>query len=565
MNNLFVQEIVKLISEKTDLSSPAVEEFIEIPQDDRWGDYAFPCFGLAKKFKKGPDKIAQELASKMKAEKLFSEIKAVGGYINFFVDKVKLTELVLQQILGQGPNYGSDSKGQGQTVTIDYSSPNIAKPFGIGHLRSTVIGHSLKLLFEKLSYQVVGINHLGDWGTQFGKLLVAYKKWGQENSKEYSVSQLYDLYIKFHQEAEKNPDLEEDARQEFQKLEKGNKESRQLWEKFRNISLDEFKRIYKILEIEFDAYAGESFYENMIEKTIAELEKKKLTQVSQDALVVNLDQDNLPPCLIKKKDEATLYATRDLSAAIYRYQTYNFYRNLYVVGNSQRLHFQQVFTVLKLMGYDWADNCIHVDFGWVKFEEEILSTRKGNIILLEDVLDKSRDLALKIMEEKNPELENKREVAGQVGIGAVIFAYLSRRRNKDFDFVWEEVLNFEGETGPYLQYTHARLCSLQRKYEKKIDAKVNFQLLKEKDEISLVKMAEDFPGIIKRAIESYEPAVLSSYLIKLASTFNTYYQNIRIITEDEETTQARMLLVQGLQVVLKEGLRLLGIKAPERM
>ncbi len=565
MENLFVQEIIKIISDKTGLSSPEVVDLIEVPPDEKLGDYAFPCFGLAKKFKKAPDKIAQELSSQIKAEKLFSEIKSAGSYVNFFVDKIKLAELVLQQVLKEGNNYGSDSVGKGKTITIDYSSPNIAKPFGIGHLRSTVIGHSLKLLFEKLGYSVIGINHLGDWGTQFGKLLVAYKKWSKENSKENSVSQLYDLYIRFHQEAEKNPVLEEEAREEFQKLEKGDKENRRLWEKFRNISLDEFKRIYKILEIEFDAYAGESFYENMIDQTVTELEKKKLTQISQDALVVNLDRFNLPPCLIKKKDEATLYATRDLSAAIYRYKTYNFTKNLYVVGNSQRLHFQQVFTVLKLMGYTWSDNCIHVDFGWVKFEEEILSTRKGNIILLEDVLDKSIDLALKIMEEKNPELENKKEVGGQVGIGAVVFAYLARRRNKDFDFVWEEVLNFEGETGPYLQYTHARLCSLERKYEKKIDANVNFQLLKEKDEISLVKMAEDFPRTIKRAIDSYEPAFLSSYLTKLASTFNTYYHDVRIITEDEEATQARMLLVKSTQIVLKEGLRLLGIKAPERM
>ena len=303
----------------------------------------------------------------------------------------------------------------------------------------------------------------------------------------------------------------------------------------------------------------------MIDNIVAELEKKKLTQISQDALVVNLDQFNLPPCLIKKKDEATLYATRDITAALYRYNTYSFCKNLYVVGNSQRLHFQQVFTVLKLMGYAWAENCIHVDFGWVKFEEEILSTRKGNIILLEDVLDKAIKLALQIIEEKNPELEDKVKVAKEVGIGAVIFAYLSRRRNKDFDFVWEEVLNFEGETGPYLQYTQARLCGLQRKYEKNIVSEVDFSLLKEKEEITLVKVLEDFPRIIKRAVEGYEPAILSSYLIKLASTFNTYYQNIRIITEDEKKTEAKMLLVKSAQVVLKEGLRLLGLKAPEQM
>ncbi len=565
MNNPFVQEIVKVISQKTELLPQEVEQLLEIPPDDKLGDYAFPCFGLAKKFKKAPDKIAAELASRIKTEKLFSEVKSVGGYVNFFVDKIKLAEMVLQQILKQDSNYGSDTIGKGKTIPIDYSSPNIAKPFGIGHLRSTVIGHSLKLLLEKLGYSVVGINHLGDWGTQFGKLLVAYKKWGKGILKQDLVAELYNLYTKFHEEAEKNPALEEEARRAFQKLEKRDKDSRLLWEKFRKISLDEFKRIYKILEIEFEAYAGESFYENMIEETVKELQEKKMTQMSQDALVVNLDQFNLPPCLIKKKDESTLYATRDITAAIYRYKTYNFYKNLYVVGNSQRLHFQQVFTVLKLMGYTWADNCIHVDFGWVKFEDEILSSRKGNIILLEDVLDKSINLAGQIIEEKNPELENKKEVAQQVGIGAVVFAYLARRRNKDFDFVWEEVLNFEGETGPYLQYTHARLCSLQKKYEGKIDEKTDFSLLKEKEEISLVKILEDFPRTIYRAIDGYEPAVLSNYLIRLASTFNTYYQNIKIISEAEEKNRAKMLLVKSTQVILKEGLRLLGLKAPEQM
>jgi len=565
MNNPFVQEIVRVVSQRTDLPPQEVEQLLEIPPDEKLGDYAFPCFGLAKKFKKAPDKIAHDIVVQTKTGTYFIEIKSAGGYVNFFVDKVKLTELVLQEILNQGQKYGSDSVGKNKTITIDYSSPNIAKPFGIGHLRSTVIGHSLKLLLEKLSYSVIGINHLGDWGTQFGKLVVAYKKWGEEYLKQESVAELYNLYTKFHQEAEKNPALEEEARLEFQKLEKGDKDSRRLWEKFRKISLDEFKRIYKILEIEFEAYAGESFYENMIDQTVKELQEKKLTQISQDALVVNLDQFNLPPCLIKKKDESTLYATRDITAAIYRYKTYDFYKNLYVVGNSQRLHFQQVFTVLKLIGYDWADNCIHVDFGWVKFEEEILSSRKGNIILLEDVLDKSINLAGQIIEEKNPELENKKEVAQQVGIGAVVFAYLARRRNKDFDFVWEEVLNFEGETGPYLQYTHARLCSLQRKYEKKIVAKADFSLLKEKEEISLIKILEDFPRTIQRAIDGYEPALLSNYLIRLASTFNTYYQNIKIITEEEKKTRAKMLLVKSAQVVLKEGLRLLGIKAPEQM
>jgi len=565
MNNPFVQEIVRVISQQTELTSQEVEHLLEVPPDEKLGDYAFPCFGLAKKFKKTPDKIAHDIAVQTKTGTYFIEIKNTGGYVNFFVDKGKLTELVLQQILKQDSNYGSDASGKGKTIPIDYSSPNIAKPFGIGHLRSTVIGHSLKLLFEKLSYSVVGINHLGDWGTQFGKLLVAYKKWGKEILKQDSVTELYNLYTKFHEEAEKNPALEEEARREFQKLEKGDKESRQLWEKFRKISLDEFKRIYKILEIEFEAYAGESFYENMIEETVQELQEKKLTQISQDALVVNLDRFDLPPCLIKKKDESTLYATRDITAAIYRHKTYKFYKNLYVVGNSQRLHFQQVFTVLKLMGYDWADNCIHVDFGWVKFEDEILSSRKGNIILLEDVLDKSIKLAKKIIEEKNPELENKKEVAEQVGIGAVIFAYLARRRNKDFDFVWKEVLNFEGETGPYLQYTHARLASLQRKYEKEIEDKADFSHLKEKEEISLVKILEDFSRTIQRAIDGYEPAVLSNYLIRLASTFNTYYQNIKIITEGEEITKAKMLLVKSTQVVLKEGLRLLGLKAPEQM
>jgi arginyl-tRNA synthetase len=564
--NKFVEEIVGILAKQVNLPDQDIRDLIEVPPDQKLGDYAFPCFVLSKKLKKAPNQIASELASELKTTKLIQKIDAVGPYVNFTVDKAKLTEFVLTQVFDQGEAYGSDQIGKGKTIVIDFSSPNIAKPFGIGHLRTTVIGNALYHIFRKLGFEVVRINHLGDWGTQFGKVILAYMMWGDEKEfKEDPISTLYDLYVRFHREAEKNPDLDEEARGWFKKLEDGDKEASQLWKKFRDASLKEFKRVYEMLDIEFDTYPGESFYNEFMEPTIQEIKDKGLTEISQDALIVNLEKFDLPPCLLKKKDEATLYATRDIAAAIYRHKTYRFHKNLYVVGTSQRLHFQQVFKVLELMGYDWAKDCVHVDFGWIKFRQEMMSTRKGNIVLLEDVLNKSIQLARKVIEEKNPDLEDKEGVARQVGIGAVIFSDLSTRRIKDIDFDWDQALSFDGETAPYVQYTHARLCSLMRKHGKPVGKDVDYTIFSTPEEIALVKLLGDFPQKIKAEAESYEPAFVCSFLIEVCSSFNRFYQKHRIITEDEKFTSSRMLLVKAIQLTVKNGLSILGIKAPERM
>ena len=564
--NIFVEEIIDVLKEKVDLTSAELEKTIEIPPEEKLGDYAFPCFILSKRLKKPPDEIASELSHKLKARVLIEEIYSNGPYVNFKVNRFKLAQEVFTRIFEQKESYGGDESGKGKTIVIDFSSPNIAKPFGVGHLRSTVIVNAVSNIYKALGYKCVGINHLGDWGTQFGKLIVAYQKWGDEEKlKSDPVNTLFDLYVEFHKRAEDNPDLDEEAREWFKKLETGEKEATKLWRRFKDYSMEEFKRIYELLGIEFGAFTGESFYNRFMDSTIDKLKAAGLTQISQDALIVNLEKYNLPACLLRKKDEATLYATRDLTAAIYRYETYHFHKLLYVVGSAQKLHFQQIFKVLELMGYPWAEDLVHVEFGWILFKEKVMSTRKGTIVLLEDVLNRSMDLALKIIQEKNPELEDKEKVAFDVGIGAVIFADLSTRRQKDVNFDWEEVLNFEGQSGPYIQYTHARLCSLIRKYGKPLDKDVDFKLLRTEEENLIAKKLLDYPRQIKFAAESYEPSIICSYLLDLCSTFNRFYQKERIITSDQASTQARVLLVKGIQTVVKNGLAILGIKAPERM
>lgn len=564
--NKFVEEIIEILKSKVELPPEKIESLIEVPPEEKFGDYAFPCHILSKEFKKAPQEIALKLSSKLKPKGLIEQIYPIGPYINFKVNRHKFAEYVLQDIFDKGEDYGSDILGKGKTIVMDYSHPNIAKPFGIGHLRSTIIGNALFNILKKSGYQVIRINHLGDWGTQFGKVIAAYKKWGEE--KELSsdpIATLYELYVKFHREAEIEPGLDEEARAWFKKLEDGDKEALALWKRFKDYSLEEFNRIYKMLGISFDSYAGESFYNQFIEKTIERMKQMGLTEISQEALIVNLEKYGLPPCLLKKKDEASLYATRDICAAIYRYENYHFEKALYIVGSAQKLYFQQLFKVLELMGYPWAVDLVHVDFGWVKFKQKMMSTRKGNIVLLEDVLNRSIDLALKIIQEKNPDLEKKEKVAFDVGIGAVVFAHLSTRRNKDIDFDWDKVLNFEGETGPYVQYTYARLCSLIRKYSQPIDKKINFDLLSTEEEHILIKRLEDFPRKIKHSIREYEPAIICSYLLDLSSLFNRFYQKERIITEDSYSTDARMLLVKAIQTVMKSGLSILGIKSPGKM
>ncbi len=489
---------------------------------------------------------------------------------------------MLRELLSEGNKYGASTSGSGKTCLVEYSSPNIAKPFGVGHLRSTVIGNSLRRIFKKLGYNVVGINYPGDWGTQFGKMIVAYRKWGEKVSleSEAAVEQLLELYVRFHTEAETDKALDEEARRAFKKLEDGDPESVALWEQFKRTSHAEFDRIYGILGVEFDLVYGESFLNDKMEAVIARLTKAGLTSTSQVALVVALDNPNLPPALLRKADGATLYLTRDLTGAYYRWDKYRYDESLYVVGSSQSDHFKQMLAVMSLL--EKAENAAkservstrirHVDFGWVKFGDKAMSTRRGNIIFLEDVIDQAVDLARKKIQEKNPGLGNLDSVARMIGVGAVIFSQLSVRRTRDVNFIWEDVLNFEGETGPYLQYTHARLCSLERNYGREITAEVDYSLLKGEEEARVVEALADFPEVIENVATAYDPHFISVYLLRLAGTFNKFYQRKdergridKIISDNDALSAARMALVKSVRTVINEGLYLLGLQAPDEM
>jgi arginyl-tRNA synthetase len=564
--NAFRDDIMQFLKSRLPLDAAEFQRALEVPPSVQLGDYAFPCFPLAKILRKAPQAIAAELAAAFQPTPLVKEARASGPYVNFFVDRVAYSHAGLSAIMAQDTRYGQSTEGEGKTVVVDYSSPNIAKPFGVGHLRSTVIGNALYRIFDLLGYRVVRVNHLGDWGTQFGKLIVAFKRWGNETDlTTHAIQTLYDLYVRFHSEVETQPELDDEARGWFKRLEEADTEARAIWQRFRDLSLQEFARIYERLGISFDSQAGESFYEPYLEPTIERIRQAGLVTVSDQALIVDLQAYNMPPCLLRKKDEATLYATRDLAAAMYRHDTYGFWKMLYVVGADQRLHFQQVFKVLELMGFSWAKDCGHVDFGLIRFNDEKMGTRRGNIIFLEDVLDRAVELAEQIVHDKNPTLPNKRQVAEAVGIGAVIFSDLSTRRVKDVNFEWEKVLTFEGETGPYLQYTHARACSVLRKANQPVRAEADCSLLAQDDEFDLVRLLTDYPAVLHRAAEHYEPFFVTDYLLTLSERFNKYYHNYRILTDDAAVRETRLLLVKGVQTVIQRGLNVLGIKAPEEM
>ncbi len=562
----FRDDIIQFLKSHVPLEEADLQRAIEVPPSVQLGDYAFPCFPLAKTLRKAPQAIAAELAAAFQPTALVKEARATGPYVNFSVDRVAYSRAALSAIAAQGAGYGRSTEGVGKTVVIDYSAPNIAKPFGVGHLRSTVIGNALYRIYDHLGYGVMRINHLGDWGTQFGKLIVAFKRWGNETAlTTHAIQTLYDLYVRFHTEVETDPELDNEARGWFKRLEDGDPEARAIWQRFRDLSLQEFARIYERLGISFDSQAGESFYEPYLEPTIERIRQAGLVSVSDQALIVDLRSYNMPPCLLRKKDEATLYATRDLAAAMYRQETYGFWKMLYVVGADQRLHFQQLFKVLELMGFPWAQDCVHVDFGLIRFNDEKMGTRRGNIIFLEDVLDRAVELAEQIVHDKNPTLPNKRDVAEAVGIGAVIFTDLSTRRVKDVNFEWEKVLTFEGETGPYVQYTHARACSVLRKAHQPVRADADCSALTPDDAFDLIRLLADYPAVLHRAAEHYEPFFVTDYLLTLSERFNRYYHNYRILTDDVAVREARLLLVQGVQMVIQSGLNLLGIKAPEEM
>ena len=557
---LIASELAKVIE---GLDQETILNLLEQPKSSDLGDIAFPAFSLAKIERKAPQAIAADIAEKIDASH-FEKVVATGPYVNFFLDKSQISDQVIKAVIQAGADYGQQDEGHGGNITIDLSSPNIAKPFSVGHLRSTVIGDALSNIFRKMGYNTIKINHLGDWGKQFGLLMVAYKKWGSKEAVEANpIDELLKLYVRINAEIENDPELDEEGRKWFKKLEDGDPEATELWQWFRDESLVEFNRIYKLLGVEFDSLNGEAFYNDKMDEAVQILEEKGLLKESKGASIVELDDVNLPPAMIKKSDGATLYITRDIATAIYRARTYNFVKNIYAVGQEQSNHFRQLKAVLKKMGFDWSDDMIHVDFGLVTKNRQKLSTRKGNIILLEPTLQEAISRAKAQIEEKNPELENKEEVARAVGVGAVKFYDLKTDRRNGYDFDLEAMVSFEGETGPYVQYAYARIQSILRKANFTPSADATYSL-NDPESWEIIKLLQDFARVVKRAAENYDPSLIAKYAINLAQAFNKYYAHTRILDESPER-DSRLALSYSTAVVLKEALRLLGVEAPEKM
>ena len=557
---LIASELAKVIE---GLDQETILNLLEQPKSSDLGDIAFPAFSLAKIERKAPQAIAADIAEKIDASH-FEKVVATGPYVNFFLDKSQISDQVIKAVIQAGADYGQQDEGHGGNITIDLSSPNIAKPFSVGHLRSTVIGDALSNIFRKMGYNTIKINHLGDWGKQFGLLMVAYKKWGSKEAVEANpIDELLKLYVRINAEIENDPALDEEGRLWFKKLEDGDPEATELWQWFRDESLVEFNRIYKLLGVEFDSLNGEAFYNDKMDEGVQILEDKGLLKESKGASIVELDDVNLPPAMIKKSDGATLYITRDIATAIYRARTYNFVKNIYAVGQEQSNHFRQLKAVLKKMGFDWSDDMIHVDFGLVTKNRQKLSTRKGNIILLEPTLQEAISRAKAQIEEKNPELENKEEVAHAVGVGAVKFYDLKTDRRNGYDFDLEAMVSFEGETGPYVQYAYARIQSILRKANFTPSADATYSL-SDPESWEIIKLLQDFARVVKRAAENYDPSLIAKYAINLAQAFNKYYAHTRILDESPER-DSRLALSYSTAVVLKEALRLLGVEAPEKM
>ena len=562
-------DVKKILSQHIEIDGVSGEEIYSLvteTADSRLGDFSLPCFRFAKALKTSPVKIAEDLKEKFDGCEIVSEVRAVNGYLNFFVDNKVFSREVLAEAAADG--FGSSSAGNGKTICIDYSSINIAKPFHIGHLGTTAIGGSLYKIFKKLGYNVVGINHLGDWGTQFGKLIVAYDLWGdREKIEKGGVEALQEIYVRFHREEETRPELTEQARHWFALIEQGDKRALELFHWFKDITLKEVDKIYKRLNVTFDSYNGESFYNDKMQPVLDQLESKGLIKTSDGAKIVDLSAYDMPPCLLVKADGATLYATRDLAAAFYRKKTYDFDKSLYVVAYQQNLHFRQLFKVLELMGCDWAKDCVHVAYGMVSLAEGAMSTRKGNVVWLSKVLDKAVEKAMAIIDEKNPSLENKAEVAEKVGVGAVMFSALQNARIKDITFSLDKVLNFEGETCPYLQYTYARTGSVLSKAGNIVNARImpDYSALDNDESKELVKLLNRYPSVIADAADKYEPSVISKYLIDLAQAFNRFYIAHRILDEPTARQIARLTLTKCVNKTIKDGLALLGIDVPEKM
>ncbi len=562
----FKLELAKAIAKALPISETEILLSIEIPPNPEMGDFAFPCFKAAKPLKKAPAAIAADAASAIELPDFIEGVSTKGPYLNFFLNKRTFISEVLTEALAAGKSFGKSTEGEGRSIVIDYSSPNIAKPFHVGHLRSTVIGNALYKIYSFLGYKCFGINHLGDWGTQFGKLISAYKYWSSEALvEEKGIEELTRIYVKFHEEAEKNPALDDEARAWFVKMESGDKEALSLWKKFYDISLVEFERVYKMLGVSFDYYTGESFYNDKMVPVVEELKEIGLLVESDGARMVDLEEFKLPPCLIVRSDGGTLYATRDITAALYRAKEYNFYKALYVTGMDQALHFKQWFHVIKKMGYSWWDELYHIPFGLVSLKEGKLSTRTGRVVLMEDLLNEATAETLKIIEEKNPDLENKEAVAAEVGIGAVIFNDLYNTRIKDVVFSWERMLSFEGETGPYVQYTHARCASLLRKAGGQKES-YNTDNLSDEASLAAAKLLDGFGAKISEAAAKNEPYILARHIMALAQAFNKFYHDNAVLScEDEAVRESRLGLTAAVKNTLAIGLSLIGVKAPEAM
>lgn len=560
------ENLVKVLSNHIpSLQAEEIETLLEIPKKVEMGDYAFPCFRLAKEYRKAPQMIAEEIAAQIKVEDFLSKIEVQGGYINFFIKKELFAKKMIDEISKE--NFGCSNIGEGQTICMDYSSPNVAKNFHVGHLRTTIIGNSLYKIFSKLGYRVERINHLGDWGTQFGKLVVAYKNWGNKEAIERDgVSELMKIYVKFHEEAEKDDSLNDQAREWFTKMEHGNEEALSIWQWFKDISLKEYMRIYELLGVSFDSFNGESFYRDMTGDVIKILEDHNLLVESDGAKIVPLDAYDMPPCLVTKKDGSSIYATRDLAALLYRQKTYHFTKCLYVTGLEQQLHFKQVFKVMELLGFDWYKGLHHIPYGLVSLKEGKMSTRKGQVIFAEDILNEAIQRIREIIDEKNPDLENKEEVARMVGVGAIMFNDLYNQRIKDVTFSWEKILNFDGETGPYVQYTHARATSVLKKAGvTQVEETIDYSVLTDEASMALLKELIRFPQVVVDASEKFEPFVISRYSVAVAQAFNKFYHDCQINVDDERIKMARLKLVVLTKKVIKDSLELLGIGSPEQM
>jgi len=570
MKNPFIEEIARAVAAACPLEAGEVAAALTTPPDPAMGDYALPCFVLARRMKRDPREIAAELAERIRPRAGVRAVRAAGPYLNVFVEPAEFIRWLLETVRAEGAAYGHSEIGTGKTVVIEYSSPNIAKHLGIHHVRTTMIGHSLDRIYRALGYNVVSINFLGDWGTQFGILIAAFKRWGgPETFEGDAVSNLNELYVRFNREAESNPALRDEGRAWFKRLEDGDPEAAALWKRFREVSLRAFEEVYRRLGVRFDVVSGESEYDSLMPDTIRRLVEMGLAKEDEGALIVDLKPYKMPPVMLRKSDGATLYDTRDIAAAEDRWNRYRFSRMLYVVGGDQKLHFRQIFKVLELMGYRWARNCVHVDFGIIRMKSREgaakMSTRGGRIVMLKDVLSEAVARVRRAIEEKNPDLPDKEGVAEAVGIGAVVFNDLKRQRTKDVDFDWDAILSFEGDTGPYVQYSHVRICSILRKYGRPVPDSADPALLTEPEELDIAKAISRFGSVIDRAAEACEPSVVSQYLLDLCARFNSYYHRHVVVGDDAAVTDARVRLMDALRQTIRNGLDLLGIRAPEEM